>query len=61
MKKDYKKPEAEKITFNYKEQVVAASNGPSRVCCTKVWTNQGDFGCSTGTPESVWSGNATLA
>ena len=28
MKKAYSKPEADKISFNYRDQVVAASSGP---------------------------------
>ncbi|MGN0792992.1 MAG: hypothetical protein ACI4MG_00790 [Aristaeellaceae bacterium] len=40
MKEIYEKPVAEKITFSYREQVVAASGQ-----CTNQWTNIGDDTC----------------
>ena len=40
MKKIYVTPVAEKINFEYKDQVVAASGN-----CTKQWTNIGDDTC----------------
>ncbi|MGN0164342.1 MAG: hypothetical protein ACI4EA_12320 [Candidatus Ornithomonoglobus sp.] len=38
MKKTYETPTAEKITFQYQEQVAASS-------CTSQWTNIGDSSC----------------
>lgn len=44
MKKDYMAPEAEKIEFNYRDQVVAASGSHT---CVIQWTNEpGQTGCS---------------
>lgn len=40
MKEIYEKPVAEKITFSYREQVVAASGD-----CTSQWINTGDDTC----------------
>lgn len=40
MKKTYVAPVAEKINFEYKDQVVVASGN-----CTNQWTNIGDAGC----------------
>lgn len=42
-KKNYETPEAEKIMFNYRDQVVAASQG-----CTDVWINIGYYSCEDG-------------
>lgn len=42
-KKNYETPEAEKIMFNYRDQVVAASQS-----CSPIWTHAGDNGCTTG-------------
>lgn len=41
-KKNYETPEADKIMFNYCDQVVAASN------CESVWVNQGATSCTEG-------------
>ena len=41
-KKSYEKPEAEKMMFNYRDQVVAAST------CQSVWVNVGDSTCESG-------------
>ena len=41
-KKSYEKPEAEKMLFNYRDQVVAAST------CQSVWVNTGDNSCTDG-------------
>ena len=40
-KKNYATPEAEKIMFNYRDQVVAASQG-----CHGVWSHIGLFSCN---------------
>ena len=45
MKKNYEKPTAEKMLFNYRDQVVAASTGNN---CTSVWVNVGDSSCTEG-------------
>lgn len=42
VKKNYETPEAEKIMFNYRDQVVAASQ------CLSVWVNIGDGSCTEG-------------
>ena len=42
-KKNYETPEAEKIMFNYRDQVVAASQG-----CLSVWVNFGPVHCAEG-------------
>ena len=42
-KKTYETPEAEKMLFNYRDQVVAASN-----TCTDQWVNFGDGSCTDG-------------
>lgn len=41
-KKNYETPAADKIMFNYCDQVVAASN------CISVWINQGVASCTDG-------------
>lgn len=43
VKKNYETPEAEKIMFNYRDQVVAASSG-----CQSVWINMGIAFCMEG-------------
>lgn len=43
VKKTYETPEAEKIMFNYRDQVVAASQG-----CLSVWGNIGASSCTEG-------------
>ena len=43
-KKTYETPEAEKMTFNYRDQVVVASNGN----CPGIWVNIGDVSCTEG-------------
>lgn len=43
VKKNYETPEAEKIMFNYRDQVVAASQ-----TCTDVWVNIGEKSCTEG-------------
>ena len=40
VKKTYETPEAEKMTFNYRDQVVAASIGQ---LCGSVYINQGEY------------------
>ena len=40
-KKTYETPEAEKMMFNYRDQVVAAS-------CTDSWVNIGNGSCTEG-------------
>lgn len=48
MKKTYETPEAEKMLFSYRDQVVAASG------CMAIWNNQsviGGNGCTEGEPE----------
>ena len=42
MKRTYETPAAEKIAFQYQEQVVAASSQS----CTSQWTNIGDATCN---------------
>lgn len=43
MKKTYVTPEAEKMMFNYRDQVVAASE---TVACHDVWVNVGIESCT---------------
>ena len=43
MKKTYERPEAEKMDFCYRDQVVAAS-----VTCVDRWVNIGDGSCTEG-------------
>lgn len=43
VKKNYETPEAEKIMFDYRDQVVAASQG-----CLSAWVNIGDKSCTEG-------------
>lgn len=45
MKKTYETPEAEKMEFCYRDQVVAASAGET---CQDVWINVGDGSCTEG-------------
>ena len=45
MKKNYEKPTAEKMMFNYRDQVVAASGGTA---CKDVWINTGVDSCTDG-------------
>ena len=45
MKKTYETPEAEKMMFNYRDQVVAASGGNN---CQDVWVNIGQSSCTDG-------------
>ena len=42
MKKTYDAPTVEKINFQYRDQVVAAS------ACKDVWVNTGDGSCTDG-------------
>ena len=42
MKKKYEAPAAEKVTFQYNQQVVAS------IRCEKVWVNIGDNSCTDG-------------
>ena len=42
-KKNYETPEAEKIMFNYRDQVVAASQS-----CHPTWINYGPGTCTSG-------------
>lgn len=44
MKKTYEAPEAEKIQFNYKDQVVVASSAT----CIDKWVNIGNGSCTEG-------------
>ena len=43
VKKNYETPEAEKIMFDYRDQVVAASQ-----ICRDVWVNIGVSSCEQG-------------
>ena len=43
VKKTYETPEAEKIMFNYRDQVVAASQN-----CQSAWVNIGVSSCTDG-------------
>ena len=45
VKKNYQTPDAEKIVFNYRDQVVAASGGDK---CVDRWIYQGTFSCTEG-------------
>lgn len=45
MKKTYETPSVEKIAFQYRDQVVAASGGQS---CQDVWVNVGVESCTDG-------------
>lgn len=45
MKKTYERPEAEKIEFCYRDQVVAASGVDN---CRDVWINVGATSCTEG-------------
>lgn len=49
MKKVYETPAVEKVEFQYRDQVVVASNGK----CKSVWNNIGTNSCEDGTPEEV--------
>lgn len=49
VKKNYETPEAEKIMFNYSDQVVAASSN-----CQKVWVNMGYDECTEGNKIQVY-------
>lgn len=40
MKKSYETPTAEKVTFQYQQQVAASNQN-----CTNEWTNLGDSNC----------------
>lgn len=42
-KKTYETPEAEKMMFNYRDQVVVASGA-----CKDQWVNYGDGSCTDG-------------
>ena len=44
VKKNYETPEAEKIMFNYRDQVVAASS----LSCPSRWVNIGVTSCVEG-------------
>lgn len=44
MKNSYTTPEAERIEFNYRDQVVAASTDG----CQDVWVNFGENSCTEG-------------
>lgn len=45
IKRNYETPTAEKMMFNYCDQVVAASQAQS---CESVWINQGGDSCESG-------------
>lgn len=45
IKRNYETPAAEKMEFNYCDQVVAASQAQS---CVSVWINQGGDSCESG-------------
>lgn len=45
MNRTYEKPEADKISFNYRDQVVAASAGDK---CVDRWIYIGDNSCTDG-------------
>lgn len=46
MKKEYTAPYAEKINFNYKDQVVASPSGPIKgECWYETKASYGFFGC----------------
>lgn len=51
-KKTYETPEAEKMLFNYRDQVVVASNA-----CVDIWNNQGVGACKEGIPEYLGKNN----
>ena len=56
MKKIYETPNAEKINFEYQEQVVASNVKP----CIEKWTNTSPVGtgsCTEGIPEFVGTTN----
>ena len=42
MKKEYETPAAEKVTFQYNQQVVAS------IGCIDVWVNTGGSSCTNG-------------
>ena len=46
MKKTYETPEAEKMDFCYRDQVVAASTSGDK--CLSVWVNEGVGSCTDG-------------
>lgn len=59
MKKAYSKPEADKISFNYRDQVVAASAGTSGD--DNFWDDLGGLiGNSMGSGSSVCNGLGQL-
>lgn len=49
MKKNYETPVAEKVTFQYEEQVVASTGEK----CISAWLNAGGSSCVEGDPEHV--------
>lgn len=58
MKKVYSTPSVEVVKFQYRDQVVAASGG-----CTKVWINQdlqGQNRCTDNNSFQDWHGNQSL-
>ena len=46
MKKTYETPNAEKISFQYQEQVVASNFGGGSDGCLNVWVNTGNHSCT---------------
>ena len=48
MKKTYETPNAEKISFQYQEQVVASNFGGGSNTCVDLWVNIGDQSCTEG-------------
>ena len=46
MKKTYETPNAEKISFQYQEQVVASNVGGGSGACIDVWVNTGSPSCT---------------
>lgn len=47
-KRNYETPTAEKMMFNYHDQVVAASPGGTGDKCVDVWVNTGYSYCEDG-------------
>lgn len=52
MKKTYVTPDVEKVAFQYRDQVVAASIGGG-TACTQIWENFGSY--EAGSPCKITS------
>jgi hypothetical protein len=53
MKKKYEQPRLEVTEFRFSEHIANASSGP----CKFTWDKDGEFSCTEGIPEKIWSNN----